>query len=310
MSEVETDTKTEIKDRVAQRRAAQKDADYKNRARRSLITPEGIDLKIELASVSARFGALMIDILVITLMLVAASYLIMAGTRSMMDIDGQIGSEIGVSLFILVFFFLRSFYFMFFEMGRHAATPGKRLMKIRVAAKSHPRLTANAVFARNALREIEIFLPLSFIFSIGDNGVDGWMGVLGMLWAGIFMFFPLFNKDNLRAGDLIAGTWVVKAPRPILAADLAKTAERAAQRFAFTPAQIDAYGIKELHVRAKDAETVKDVAFRIKRKIGWVAESGGERDLDFLQAYYKALRGNLETKLLMGVRRADKFDKR
>jgi len=78
--------------------------------------------------------------------------------------------------------------------------------------------------------------------------------------------------------------------------------------------EIDAYGIKELHVledvlRAADREVLEDVANRIRTKIGWVWEQG-ESDTAFLRAYYAGLRGRLESKMLMGVRREDKFDRR
>ncbi len=32
-------------------------------------------------------------------------------------------------------------------------------------------------------------------------------------WLMIFLLFPFFNRDVLRAGDLVAGTWVVEMPR-------------------------------------------------------------------------------------------------
>ncbi len=276
--------------------------------RRSLVTPEGIDLRVKLADIGARIGAMTLDLLIIIAMFFAVVFALIY-----LGINTGAG-EAAIALMILFAFFLRSFYFMFFEMGRRAATPGKRIMKIRVAARGKPRLSANAVFARNALREIEFFLPLGFLASAGSAGVDGWMSALGLIWSCIFLFFPLFNKDRLRAGDLIAGTWVVQTPRPILAQDLASADIIGRDRFAFTPQQIEAYGVKELHVledvlRAKDSETLKDVAARIRKKIGWV-QSGAEADIDFLSAYYGALRGRLETKLLLGVRRRDKFDKR
>jgi hypothetical protein len=200
---------------------------------------------------------------------------------------------------------------MFFEMGPKAATPGKRICKIRVAARGKARLSANAVFARNAPREIEFFLPLSFL-GANMSSVDGWISTFGLIWALIFLLFPLFNKDRLRAGDLIAGTWVVNAPRPMLADDLAEEKSDSVSAFVFTPQQIDAYGVKELHVledvlRRSDAETMNDVATRIKNKIKWDG-SGSEDDRLFLNSYYVALRGRLETRLLFGVRRKDKFD--
>ena len=272
---------------------------------RRLITPEGIDLQVQLADIGARIGAYVIDQIIINLGLFLAFFLIIFGGIAA-------GPEVVITIFILVNFFVRNFYYMFFEMGPKAATPGKRISKIRVASRTQARLSANAVFARNSLREIEINLPLSFLFMSGDS-VDGWIALLGFLWSGIFLFFPLFNKDRLRAGDLIAGTWVVRAPKPILANDLASEKADLDTAFTFTPEQVEAYGVHELHVlenviRANEFQTVKDVAERIRNKIKWQA-SMSENDLDFLKAYYAALRGRLETRLLFGVRRKDKFDK-
>lgn len=278
--------------------------------RRHLVTPEGVDLQIELADVGARIGAFTIDLVIITLVLIAAAFAL-----SSMSLYNPDMADIIITL---IAFILRSFYFTLFELSRRAATPGKMMLKIRVAARGKARLSAASVFARNALREIGFFLPLGFLIGIGVGGVDGWMYLLASIWAGIFLLFPLFNKDRLRVGDLVAGTWVVRAPRPMLAADLitTETPEHQAvlEQFAFTPQQIDTYGIKELHVledvlRARDPEVLKDVASRIRTKIGWVWEDG-ERDVTFLRAYYAALRGRLESKMLMGVRRKDKFDKR
>jgi uncharacterized RDD family membrane protein YckC len=285
-------------------------ADQIKQGRRHLVTPEGVDLQIELADVGARIGAFAIDLIVISLALFAAAFAL--GSMSLYSED------LAIIIFVLIAFLLRSFYFTLFELGRRAATPGKMALKIRVAARGKARLSAASVFARNALREIGFFLPLGFIFGIGAGGVDGWMSLLASIWAGIFLLFPLFNKDRLRVGDLVAGTWVVRAPRPMLAADLVTTDkpenEAIFAKFAFTPAQIDTYGIKELHVledvlRAHDSEVLRDVASRIRTKIGWVWEDG-ESDVAFLRAYYAALRGRLESKMLMGVRRKDKFDKR
>lgn len=284
--------------------------DQIRQGRRHLVTPEGVDLQIELADVGERIGAFFLDLVFMILTLVAAAFAL--GSMDLYE------GNIAFTIFILLAFFLRSFYFTLFEMGRRAATPGKMIMKIRVAARGKARLSAASVFARNALREIGFFLPIGSMFGMGAGGVDGLMSLLAFIWAGIFLFFPLFNKDRLRVGDLVAGTWVVKSPRPMLAADLVVTDnpehEAIFAKFAFTPEQIDKYGIKELHVledilRAKDAEVIEDVANRIRTKIGWVWEKG-ENDNAFLRAYYAALRGRLESKMLMGVRRKDKFDTR
>jgi hypothetical protein len=68
--------------------------------------------------------------------------------------------------------------------------------------------------------------------------------------------------------------------------------------------------VKELHVledvlRKRQSKVMADVAARIRNKIAWI---GTEPDHDFLSAYYAALRGRLETRLLFGRRRKDKYD--
>jgi len=49
------------------------------------------------------------------------------------------------------------------------------------------------------------------------------------------------------------------------------------------------------------------VAARIRAKIGMAGDK--TPDAAFLQAYYKALRARLETRMLFGRRKRDKFDK-
>lgn len=278
--------------------------------RRSLITPEGIDLKIQLADIGARIGAIVIDLIIIHAVLFLGAIIFIFGGIT-------VNFELALSLFIVFSLFMRSFYFLAFEMGAKAATPGKRLMKIRVAARNtamgQARLSANAIFARNALREIEIFFPLSF-FASNSGSVDGMIGLLGLIWSGIFLLFPLFNKDRLRAGDLIAGTWVVRAPKPILGRDLATHNNQSAGLFSFSGEQVEAYGIHELHVletvlRTNKPATLKEVADRIRHKIVW-EKTAEERDKEFLEAYYRALRKRLESRLIMGIRRKNKFDTR
>jgi hypothetical protein len=171
------------------------------------------------------------------------------------------------------------------------------------------------VFARNATRELEVFLPLSFVGAQAE-AVDVWTALLGLGWSAVFLCLPLFNRDRLRAGDLLAGTWVVRTPRRRLLRDLTSerfTAPGATHGFQFSPDQVDAYGVKELQVleavlRGDQGATLKDVAARIRGKIGWVA-GPGERDRDFLEAYYGALRRRLESQLLFGRRRRDKHDR-
>lgn len=275
---------------------------------RELITPEGVDLKLELAEASERAGAFLLDVAIMVGSLIVLSLLAGFAAASM-----QLKSaEPVMVIWVLIYFLLRNAYFIGFELHTGAATIGKRVLGLRVATRNGGRLTADAVIARNAMRELEFYMPLTFIFAAPREAVDGWMTAAGLLWSGIFLLFPLFNRDRLRVGDLVAGTWVVRAPKRRLAADMAQAGDEAAG-FAFTPAQVDAYGVMELQVledvlRRGDRATLQAVASRIRHKIGWTP-SLYENDRAFLDAYYTALRRKLEAGLLFGKRRKDKHDR-
>jgi uncharacterized RDD family membrane protein YckC len=273
---------------------------------RELVTPEGVDLQLRLAEASERASAFLLDAAIIVGILVVMTIvmaLALAATKAH-------GATAIVVLWLFGSFVLRNLYFVLFELTPKAATPGKRILGLRVAARNGGRLTADAIFGRNAMRELEVFLPLSFLFANAKD-VDAWLTVLGIIWCAVFVFFPLFNRDRLRVGDVVAGTWVVKTPKLKLLKDMANSRE-SDRAFTFTTAQLDAYGVKELQVleevlRRYDAKVVAAVAARIRAKIGWVPGEG-EGDGDFLDAYYRALRGRLEGRLLFGRRRKDKHD--
>jgi uncharacterized RDD family membrane protein YckC len=279
-------------------------------AERTLITPEGIDLRLKLATAGQRAGAFMLDFMLLILILVIFTIALLSAGLGTLGAGSVDGLEIVGVIWLLGFFLLRNFYFIAFEMGRRSATLGKRIMGLRVVARDGGRLTADAVIARNMMREIEIFLPLSFLS--GGEGVDGLIALVGLLWAGLFLFFPLFNKDRLRAGDIIAGTWVVHAPRRKLEMDLTGENGQEVSEFAFTEEQLDAYGEYELQtlenvLRSGNTETAENVAATIRGKIGWDWNEA-EDDRAFLSAYYAALSGRLERRMLFGNRRLDKFD--
>ena len=286
---------------------------------RAFVTPEGVDLRLRIGGAGERAAAFILDAVFLLITLIALTFLASVSAGVLQGL-GALGvknnlSSVMLIVWLLGFFLLRNGYFVLFEFTPRAATPGKRILGLRVAARDGGRLTAEAVFARNAMREIEVFLPLSFLLASGVGAVDpisGWLVLLGLVWTGGFALFPLFNRDRLRIGDMVAGTWVVKSPRERLSIDLLDAQAAAAGQFAFTAEQAGAYGIKELYVledvlRRKDAKTMAAVADRIRTKIGWRKEAA-ESDEGFLAAYYGALRGRLETRLLFGHRRRDKFD--
>lgn len=292
---------------MAKAKAPGRPIDDATRFGRPFVTPEGVDIGVRLASASERAGAFIIDAVIILLAVIVLA--IVTG----MAMGGSAGRELPGIVLMIGFFLIRNFYFFFFEIGQRAATPGKRMLKIRVASRTGGILRADAVFARNAMRELEVFLPLSFMVS-SSGSIDGLIVLMGLTWTGIFVFFPLFNRDRLRPGDIIAGTWVIQAPRRTLLVDLATVQpDRMQSAGLFTAEQLDAYGIKELQVledvlRTNKREAVGLVAERIRAKIGW-KRSSTEEDRWFLNAYYTELRRHLESGLLMGKRRQDKHDR-
>lgn len=296
---------------AVQRRARLAEEMRAAKTTRRLVTPEGAAIQLKLASAAERAGAFMIDV-AIQWAIVIVTFLGLGAVASAMSLGG---SNIAFAFWLVFFFFVRNFYYIFFEMRQRGATPGKRVLGLRVASRDGGRLTANSVLARNFIREIEVGLPFQFAV-MGAGGNSGWMALFGLLWSGIFLFFPVFNRDKMRVGDLIAGTWVIKAPKAKLMQDITSVVANpdTASRYVFSQQQTEAYGIHELHVledvlRQSTNEVKAQVAARIRAKIGW-QPSEGETDIGFLEAYYSALRRRLEQRMLLGERKADKYDVR
>ena len=297
---------------------------------RTMVTPEGIALPLTLASRGTRLGALVLDLTIIAVLMVVTTIVLIsiAGGTAVFSDPTQNGPaimhalEFLAVLWIAAMFLFRNAYFLFFELGPRGATPGKRITGIRIAARGNGggdgggRLTAEMVIARNLLRDIELFLPLVFIASASDGGDSGAAGMAALAWFLIFAFFPFFNKDRLRAGDIIAGTWVVEAPRRKLEAAMSAagsaraTAGAAPLAYRFGEAELSVYGEYELQtlervLRENRPDALRQVYEAICRKIGWEVGGGDERA--FLDAFYTQLRARLEAGMRMGKRKADKF---
>ncbi|MFK4871741.1 RDD family protein [Novosphingobium sp. ZW T3_23] len=302
---------------------------YRRTARdRVLVTPEGISVPVTVASRGSRLGALLLDFVVIlTLMGLTTWGLIeIAGGVTGIDRNLEQKNALGhalqflVIVWVIAMFLFRNAYFLFFELGPRGATPGKRVAGIRIAARDGGRLTAEMVIARNLLRDIELFLPVVFILQAGAESGMGWLAASG--WLAIFLLMPLFNRDALRAGDMIAGTWVLERPRQKLEAamsverqapvevDAARPAPAGRQGYRFEEAELAVYGEYELQAlervlrddRSESLESVyQTIAHKIGRSDGWNDERA------FLEAYYTQLRARLEAGMRMGRRKADKF---
>lgn len=296
---------------LARRRAKKRAA---GGAFREIVTPEGVPLKLELADRGERAGAILIDLFIMMLAI------LLMWLAAVLIIGGLFGEASAYIVVMAVYFVLRSFYFIYFELRWHGRTPGKKAMGIRVIDRSGGRLLADAVFARNLTREVELFLPITLVFMAGDaEGISQWLIILSLIWTGALLAMPFFNRDRLRLGDIVANTMVVRTPEPRLLADLvADDGSRQAQTAAvyqFSSEQLGHYGNYELQTlervlrqTGKHGDHARGIiAERIAKKIKFA--SGVPADSQaFLDDYYRALRHHLEKGLLMGRRKKNKFD--
>ena len=278
------------------------------RERRNIVTPEGVPIPVALADHSERFTAFALDWVIWTLLLLAiyVPLLLVAGFGSF--------TLIAISIALFIGFVVRNIYFVYFEIAWRGATPGKRIVGIRVVDRAGGPLLPSAVIARNLTREVEMFLPLGILLSGGKSaggGVDLMQLSIGV-WLVFFAALPLINRDRMRGGDLIAGTMVIALPKLTLLSDLV---ERAAQ-FTFNEQQLRAYGAFELQVLEEllrrpptpaGAVVLREVCDKICHRIGWTSEVPQNQLVTFLRDFYTAERAFLERGQLYGKVRADKF---
>lgn len=283
-----------------------------------LRTPEGVTLPFVVASVSSRFAALALDFGLIVAATIAVG--LAAAVAAVVGLP-----QLSFPIAALAHFVLWNFYFIVLETRFSGATVGKRALGLRVIARDGGPLSTEAVIARNLMRNLELNLPLVALLtpeSISPSA-PGWTKLLAVVWILVFAFMPLFGKDRLRCGDMVAGTVVVKAPAAVLLPDLAdhppplpSGAARESEEITFTREQLDIYGIHELQVLEDllhrdnqgtlDGLVLEEVAEKIKRKIGWPEERWHLPLRPFLDSFYRAQRAQLEQRMLFGQRRERK----
>jgi uncharacterized RDD family membrane protein YckC len=301
-----------------------------------VLTPEGLSLPFVVAPIGDRVSAFLLDTLLMVLAILGIIVI-----EAVCEAFGM--HEIGASFAILVVFLLWNFYFIYSEAHRSGVTFGKRKAELRVISRGGGPLTAEAVVARNLMRNLEFQLPLLVILAPDAMlpEAPAWGRLIAAVWFMVFALMPLFNQDRLRCGDLVAGTIVVKAPAAVLLGDLTergappRPAERPGAKWsppppkptfapepppveelAFTRQQLDIYGIHELQVLEDllrrddqgilDGRILEEVCDKIKTKISWPRERWQVQPRRFLDAFYRAQRARLEQKMLFGQRQERK----
>lgn len=281
-------------------------------AHRVLVSPEGVPLDVQVATVGERATAFFIDLgimLLATIVLVVAAGLLIATGLSGKVIEAILG---------LMLFFVGNAYFLYFELTWQGRTPGKKICHLRVINRNGGELTPAAVIARNLTREVEFFLPLGVLLGLGVGGSSGLAQLFSLIWLLLIAALPLFNREHLRAGDLIGGTQVIAMPRQVLRDDLSDEQNKRADAdriYHFTHEQLAVYGTFELQVleeflrRPVSVETGKlltDVCQKICAKIAWDKPVPPEEIRRFLTDFYTAERNELERGQLFGRTKADK----
>lgn len=259
---------------------------------RDFLTPEGVPLPLRVAYTPERLVAIVIDVAIILIAMQALSRV------CSVFIASQDNPTIASVASILGLFFLRNFYFFFFEMRPAASSPGKRVMRLRVISRDGGRLTSDAIFTRGLSREIEIWMPYYLLMSAD---IPRMLNLADLLWMATFLCIPLCTPDRTRVGDLIAGTCVVAVPRIHLTAlsDLSSDPYPDLPIMVFSPAQLRYYGLDDF---SKLESLASDKPSRdrtraiqaIRRNIGW---AGPEDDDAFIQGYCAAVRQNLENEM-------------
>ena len=293
------------------------------RERREVLTPEGVPISFDLASVGDRAGALMLDICLVCAVIAAIALIASAALGASFERDSWLRPLVLIALFLI-----QNFYFAFFELRWQGWTPGKRAVGIRVIDARGGALEPSAILARNLMRELELWMPARFI--LGGRALwpdaPGWMWAVASLWTLVFLLLPLFNRDHLRAGDLVAGTWVVIQPKPVLLPDLAAAADEALPGravsgfgptgYTFTEAQLGVYGEFELQVLEQAlrgqpgpdrSASLVAITNKIREKLRYEHPVRADDVELFLHTYYTDVRAHLERRRLFGKRKADKY---
>jgi uncharacterized RDD family membrane protein YckC len=282
------------------------------RNRRQLISPEGVSLPVEIADYGERATAFVLDLFILfaataLLYLIILFVAFIALRIGIASLNGAIATA---SVLLFIAFLVRILYFIHFELAWQGATPGKRMVGLRVVDRGGGPLLPGAVIARNLTREMEMFLPLGLLLSVGRSA-SVWQTLFTAAWTLAFVLLPLFNRDRMRGGDLIAGTIVIALPKRALLGDLVEQVFH----HNFTDKQFAAYGAFELqvleellrHPDAPDgARLQREVCAKIFRKIDWRQPVAEADTLLFLKEFYTAQRAYLEREQLFGKPRADK----
>ena len=154
--------------------------------RQRIELTEGVEIWLPIAGPAPRAIAYLIDLLIRYGIMIVVGILVGISTP-------LLGENVAEGILLLFIFWWSWFYFVFFEVGKRGASPGKRTMGLRVVQTSGAPLTWSQAIVRNFLRFVDS-LPFGY-----TTGVITCMS----------------NRGFQRLGDLAAGTCVIYAKQEV-----------------------------------------------------------------------------------------------
>jgi uncharacterized RDD family membrane protein YckC len=142
---------------------------------------EGVEVRLRIAGPFLRAMAFSLDLVFRIVALGVFGIII-----SFVGVAG--GGTVAAGMFLLAWFFISWFYHVIFEYGKRGATPGKRIVGLRVVQPSGAPITLGQAVVRNFLRFVDGLPPPTYGFGLAAC---------------------LLTKRFQRLGDLAAGTVVV-----------------------------------------------------------------------------------------------------
>jgi uncharacterized RDD family membrane protein YckC len=152
-------------------------------------TPDHVVLRYDLAGGGNRGFAALVDFVAASLIFVGSLY----AFSTLSGVSAALAQPL-FGLWILVTFLLAWSYFVLLEWLWQGQTLGKRMYGLRVIREDGAPAGFTAVLVRNVVRIVD-FLPAFY---------------------GLGLLMIIITPRSQRLGDLAAGTYVVRAPRPQL----------------------------------------------------------------------------------------------
>lgn len=163
-----------------------------------VLTPEQVAIRYELAGFGSRAVAAIIDSLLQLAAIVAILFVFLLISQIKLTdshvMVNRIGKSVAIGVALLIFFILSWGYYIAFEFLWNGATPGKRLLGLRVIKDGGHPVDFRAVVIRNLVRAVDILpgmLPIAPLYGFAFIAV-------------------LTHAQYKRLGDMAAGTLVVR----------------------------------------------------------------------------------------------------